>query len=106
MKQYRVEHPDGERYAIIGFDQEHGWYSELRDGLGRLGDEYDALAIGRTSSVQGVLRFLMQHGFFEDAHVHDAMELLPHIDDPDEIDDPDLRRAAEVIVALKQIGAT
>ena len=105
MKPHRVDHPDG-MYALVGFDADRGWIAELLDVQGRLGDEYDAFTSGEESTVQGILRFLIGHEFFTAADVTEAVaDWLPHITEVEEIDDPGVRRAADVILALRMIGA-
>lgn len=102
-----MEHPDGKQHALVGFDDAVGWYASLWHE-DRLTDEYDGMVSNRPATVRGILGFLVRHGFFEAEHVHDAFHLVPHIDDPGDLDDHPggVIRAAQVIVAVREIGAT
>jgi len=97
---FTLDHPtDRTTRAVLGHDRTAvGYFLEVRRA-GKLVHIFDGLRSGPTT-IQGVLSRLMEHGFVTEDDLHEAMQMLPHMDAAD-IQDPDLRRAAEVIERLR-----
>ena len=96
---FTLQHPsESHCKAVYGFDAHLKWFVEVR-ARGRLIDEYDALTTER-STMTGALQVMVEHGFFEAADFAEAADTLQELDVED-IEDPDTRRAAEVLVKLK-----
>ena len=103
---FRLEHPSELRtWALYGFDHSGlGFWCEVRR-RGHLLASYDGLsAPGGMTSIQGVLDLLVNHGLVTESDVAAALLELPHRDAAD-IQDPDLRRAAEVIERLREAAS-
>ena len=99
---FRLDHPTSPRTrALYGHDPTGlGFWAEVRR-RGSLVAAYDGLhVLGERTTISGVLVLLVGHGFLEDDDLHEAMQLLPHMEAKD-IEALDVRRAAEVIERLR-----
>ena len=99
---FRLDHPTSPRtWALYGFDPTGlGFWAEVRR-RGYIVSAYDGLhVLGGRTTISGVLALLVGHGFLEGDDLHEAMQLLPHVDAAD-IEGLDVRRAAEVIERLR-----
>ena len=99
----RVTHPTDQRIvALVGHDRSTlGWFAEVRDH-GRLVEEYDGLTLGEPTTLAGVLQVLVKHGFITQSELEFGLSQLYFGFDPKEIVDDGPRRAAELVVSLKQ----
>lgn len=97
---FTINNPsDSTMRAVLGFDPTAvGYFVEVRQA-GRLVDSYDGLRHDQTT-IDGVLTPLVNHGFITEDAIAEAVTWLPHMDAAD-IEDPDVRRAAEVIERLR-----
>ena len=98
---FTLDHPSTPHVrAAYGWDHALGFWIEVRR-RGRLLEAHDALReAGGVTSVRDILDALVAHGFVTEDAVAEAMTWLPHRDAA-EIQDPDVRRAAEVIERLR-----
>ena len=101
---FSLQHPHQARVeAVYGHDRTAiGWFAEVR-ASGRLLAEYDGLVVERPT-MAGVLRVMVEHRFFEADDINEAADHLK-VGDVDDIDDPSVRTAAQVLVRLKQAAA-
>ena len=91
--------------AAYGWDRALSWFCEVRQG-GRLLEDYDGLqAAPEPSTVAGILLMLVDHGFLQRGAVPEAETLLKIVDEVDEIEDPGVKLAAEVLVNLRLAAA-
>ncbi len=102
---FTITHPtDTTLRAVYGWDHALGFWIDVRR-RGRLQEARDALReAGGVTSVGDILATLVAHSFLDEDNVHEAMSMLAHVDATD-IEDPDERRAAEVIERLRRAGA-
>lgn len=102
MKRFVVKHPtDRKRRASYGIDRALGYFAEVRLGE-RIVAEYDRLH-PPYSDKQGLVAFLVGHGFFSAAEVGLAHSASAHTL-PSEME-PNLRLAAEVLEDLRAAAA-
>jgi len=101
---FTIQHPtDTAMKAVYGFDPTAvGYFVEVRRA-GKLVCAYDGLHFGQTS-ITGVLSRLVDHTLVTEDEVAEAQDWLPHMDAED-IEDPDVRRAATVIENLLSAAA-
>jgi len=96
---------DPDILAIFGHDKRvFGWFCEVRH-RGRLVGEYPVPGDGKQGTVAGVLLTLVEWGFVSHGALTEARGWLGVIDDLSEIESPEVRRAAEVIITLREMGA-
>lgn len=107
-------HPDDQRIiAVAGHDKSPaiGWFIEVRRRGGRLVEEYDGFTEGgEPSTLKGVLQVFVRHGFITQPDLEYALTQLYFGFTAAEIDGDGAgldgaRRAAELVVALKQGSA-
>ncbi|MFT3912604.1 MAG: hypothetical protein QM704_00545 [Anaeromyxobacteraceae bacterium] len=99
MTAHTLSHPHRRAcQADYGFDRFLGFFATVFVG-GRVIAEYDRTRRGY-DDLNGVLRFLVRHRFFEPAAVDAAIALAMTHDD-DELP-PEVRRVAEVIHNLRR----
>ena len=95
---FDLAHPVRPRMTVsYGWDEHLGWWAEVR-GPGR-NDTYDELTTPGTTP-SGVLQVLLRHGFITEDHLRTAADALAEML-VEEIEDADVRRAAEVIQNLR-----
>ena len=89
--------------AVYGWNPTLGWFCTLYQGE-RIVAAYHART-APDSRLKGVVGLLVEHGYFEGSGadaVVEAYDLLQVVDDVEDIEDPDIRRAAQVLVNLKK----
>lgn len=74
----------------------------LKDG--RKAAEYDALRSGY-DGLPGLLRVIVHAGVVAADDVAEAARLLPHVEAPDEIDEPAVRFIAQVILNCRRAAS-
>lgn len=102
---FTLQHPtDPSIRATYGWDYALGFWVEVRR-RGRLLEARDALReAGGVTSVNTVIETMISHGFVTEEDIDQAMTWLPH-GCPASIEDPAVRRAAEVVSNLRQNAA-
>jgi hypothetical protein len=97
---FQLKHPKTRRTrAHYGRDHSIGYFVEIRQGE-RLVEEYDRLHKGY-DELNGALRFLVRHGLLTEADLGLAAGLVAAVGSQ-QIEDPGVRRAAEVIENLQR----
>lgn len=98
--QRKIEHPTKPNvHALYGWDRAVEFFVTIFEDARRIA-EYDRVNPGYRD-LQGALETLAEHGFFEPGDIPIAAQELAHFM-PDDIEDPSLRRCAEVILALRR----
>ena len=98
-----IAHPtDPQMSAVLGWDHLLGFFVEIRNRGSRI-YQYDNLVLedGQTS-LQGLLNLLVSQGFFTRLDIAEAHRALGYVDDVDDIEEPAVRMAAEIIERLKE----
>jgi len=96
---------DPDIIAIYGFDKRVlGWFVEVRH-RGRLVVEYPVPGDRRPGTVAGIFMVLTEWDILTHDAIREATNWLGIINDLDEIEDEDVRRAAQVIIKLREMGS-
>ena len=101
-----IAHPTNSQItAVVGWDHLLGFFAEISNRGFRI-YQYDNLVVetGQTS-LQGLLNLLVNQGFFTDLETAEAHRMLGYVDDVDDIEEPSVRLAAEVIERLKEAAS-
>ena len=98
-----IAHPAAPRMtAVLGWDHLLGFFGEIRNRGCRI-YQYDNLVCDDgPTSLQGLLNLLVGQGFFTALDIAEAHRALGYIDDVDDIEEPAVRMAAEIIERLKE----
>ena len=101
-----LAHPsDTSVTAVLGWDHLLGFWVEIRSSGHRL-YQYDNLVLddGETT-LRGLLHLLITQGFFSSLDIAEAHKQLGYVDDVDDIEERNVRMAAEVIERLKEAAS-
>jgi len=101
-----IIHPTDSRVtAELGWDHLLGFFTEIRNQGCRL-YQYDNLVVeDGPTSLRGLLNLLVNQGFFTAMDIAEAHRALGYVDDVDDIEEPSVRLAAEVIERLKEAAS-
>ena len=100
---FEIRHPTRAAWlAVYGHNPTLGWFCTLYQDR-RIVVAYSARTAPR-NRMAGVLWLHVHHGYFEAGSVAQAYDLLQVVDCLEDIEDHDIRRAAEVIQNLKKAG--
>ncbi|MBI2378013.1 MAG: hypothetical protein HYV07_28690 [Deltaproteobacteria bacterium] len=111
MSRFKIKHPaDEATRAHYGTDPFLSWWVEVHQ-KDKVIESYDGISPD-DSTMEGLLRVLVRHGFFSEFDVAEAHSWLPHVEDLSEIGDGEdkeadesVQRAATVISNLKGAAA-
>lgn len=99
-----LRHDTDERMvAVYGVDPFLGFFAEVRR-RGRLLGAYDNLRVPGGTSIQGVLDLLVEHGYFTQGDIAEAMGMLAIVDACD-LPAGAVQRAGLVVERLRSAAA-